>query len=173
MSEDNSGNHKNNGPSASSGQIAEVIRAALHRRVDSEFTPAQAMAASENYRNGMNHYRRRGREFLAEGDYRQAAEKSWGAFAQSVKAIAADYSMRISFHGSIIRVAGHLASLAAQDDPDAGAVLSDGLGQARSLHQHFYENDLPPEQVIFSTQRVGAAIDLMQQRFTPGANGGN
>ena len=152
---------------------AAIIRAALRGRSDSELAPEDIPAFAQNYRNGMNHYRRRGREFLAEGDYRQAAEKSWGAFAQSVKSIAADYGMRISFHGSIISVAGHLASLAAQDDLDAGAVLSDGLGQARSLHQHFYENDLPPEQVIFSTQRVSAAIDLMQHRFTPGANGGN
>ena len=161
MTEANHGKHKNNG-----SEVAEAIRAALHRRVDSEFTSAQAIAASENYRNGMNHYRRRGQQFLAEGDYRQAAEKSWGAFAQSVKAIAADYGMRISFHGSIIGVAGRLASLVAQDDPDAAAILNDGLGQARSLHQHFYENDLPAEQVIFSAQRVGAAIDLMQERFS-------
>ena len=171
MTEANHGKHKNNGPhthkeNGSSGEVGEAIRAALHRRVDSEFTSAQAIAASENYRNGMNHYRRRGRQFLAEGDYRQAAEKSWGAFAQSVKAIAADHGMRISFHGSIIGVAGRLASLAAEDDPDAGEVLRQGLGLARSLHQHFYENDLEPEDVHFSANRVAAAIDLMQQRFS-------
>ena len=165
MSEENHAKHKNSG-----AEVAEAIRAALNRRVDSEFTQAQAAAASENYRNGMNHYRRRGRQFLAEGDYRQAAEKSWGAFAQSVKAIAADHGMRISFHGSIVSVAGHLASLTEQDDPDAGAVLRDGLGLARSLHQHFYENDLPARDVIFSSEKVSVAIDLMQQRFA--TNGG-
>ena len=162
-------NENNHGNQNGGGDVAAVIRAALNRRADSEFTQAQAIAASENYRNGMNHYRRRGRQFLAEGDYRQAAEKSWGAFAQSVKAIAADHGMRISFHGSIVSVAGHLASLTEQDDPDAGAVLRDGLGLARSLHQHFYENDLPARDVIFSSEKVSVAIDLMQQRFA--ANG--
>ena len=164
MNEETPGNHKNNG-----AEVADVIRSALHRRVDSEFTPAQAMAASENYRNGMNHYRRRGQQFLAVGDYRQAAEKSWGAFSQSVKAIAADYGMRISFHGSIISVAGSLATLAAQDDAGAAEVLRQGTGLARSLHQHFYENDLPSEDVIYSAGRVAAAIDLMQQRFANGS----
>jgi len=129
------------------------------------------MTASENYRNGMNHYRRRGREFLAEGDYRQAAEKSWGAFAQSVKAIAADYGMRISFHGSIISVASRLSTLANRDDPNAGAILRAGLNSARSLHQHSYENDLEPDVIMLSAGDVNAAIDLMQHRFSAGANG--
>ena len=152
---------------------AAIIRAALRGRSDSELAPEDIPAFAQNYRNGMNHYRRRGQQFLAEGDYRQAAEKSWGAFAQSVKAIAADYGMRISFHGSIISVASALASLASQDDSAEDGALRDGLSSARSLHQHFYENDLEPEDVIFSAERVAAAIDLMQHRFTPGANGGN
>ena len=150
--------------------LTEVIRAALNQRVDSQFTPSQAQAASENYRNSMNHYRRRGQQSLAKEDYRQAAEKSWGAFAQSVKAIAADYGLRISFHGSIVSVAGRLATIATQDDPDAGAVLRQGLGFARSLHQHFYEIDLPAEDVTFSAGRVFAAVDLMQQRFSATSN---
>lgn len=152
---------------------AAIIRAALRGRSDSELAPEDIPAFAQNYRNGMNHYRRRGREFLAEGDYRQAAEKSWGAFAQSTKAIAADYGMKISFHGTIISVASRLATLAGQDAPDAGEALRNGLSSARSLHQHFYENDLEPEDVIFSAERVAAAIDLMQQRFTPGADGGS
>ena len=121
-----------NGGADRAATLAEVIRAALNQRVDSQFTPSQAQAASENYRNSMNHYRRRGQQSLAEEDYRQAAEKSWGAFAQSVKAIAADYESRISFHGSIVSVAGRLATIAAQEDPDAEAVLRDGLQAARA-----------------------------------------
>ena len=101
------------------------------------------------------------------------AEKSWGAFAESTKAIAADYGMKISFHGTIISVASRLATLAAQDAPDAGEALRHGLSSARSLHQHFYENDLEPEDVIFSAERVAAAIGLMQHRFSAGADGGS
>ncbi len=163
MTTEDHGNHNANGQ-----DIAAAIRAAIRRQFDTDMPPAQAAAFAENYRNSMNFYRRHGQEYLAAGDYRQAAEKSWGAFASSVKSIAADYGMKITFHGSIINVAGRLATLAAQDDQDAGEVISSGLGLARSLHQHFYENDLPPGQVIFSAGKVAVAIDLMQQRFASG-----
>ena len=151
---------------------AAVIRAALRGRSDSELSPEDVPAFAENYRNSMNFYRRHGQEYLAVGDYRQAAEKSWGAFASSVKSIAADYGMKISFHGSSISVSSALATLAGESDPGDRDVLSVGLSSARSLHQHFYENDLPADDVIFSAGRVVEAIDLMQRRFASVASGG-
>lgn len=162
-----------NGQNRNGADVAAAIRAAFRVPSDSEIAPGDAPALARTYRSIMDEYRQHGRQYLAAGDYRQAAEKSWGAFAESVKSIAADYGMKISFHGTIISVAGSLATLAARDDSDAGITLNQGLGLARSLHQHFYENDLPPEQVAFSSERVNAAIDLMQQRFAAGANGGN
>ena len=128
---------------------------------------------AENYRNSMNFYRRHGQEYLAAGDYRQAAEKSWGVFASSVKSIAADYGMKISFHGShgsSISVVSALATLAGESDPGDRDVLSIGISSARSLHQHFYENHLPADDVIFSSGRVVETIDLMQRRFASVAN---
>ena len=151
--------------------LASVIRAALRGRSDSELPPEDIHGFAQNYRNSMNYYWRHGEECLETRDYQQAAEKSWGAFAASVKSIAADHGMRISFHGSIISVASALASLASQDDSAEGAALRDGLSAARSLHQHFYENDLPGEEVEFSASRVAAAIDLMQQRFAGNGSG--
>lgn len=148
--------------------VAAVIRASFRVPSDSEIAPGDAPTLARTYRSMMDDCRQHGHQYMAAGDYRQAAEKSWGAFAESVKSIAADYGMKISFHGTIVGVAGRLATLAAQDDPDAGTLLNDGLGLARSLHQHFYENDLPAEQVIFSAERVAAAIDLMQRRFAAG-----
>ena len=70
-------------------------------------------------------------------------------------------------------MAGRLSSLAAQDDPAAGALLHQGLGLARSLHQHFYEDDLPADDVIYSAGVVAEAIDVMQQRFGLDGGGGN
>ena len=163
MSEANRNNQNHNG-----ADVAAAIRAAFRVPSDSEIVPGDGPALARTYRSMMDEYRQHGRQYLASGDYRQAAEKSWGAFAESVKSIAADYGMKISFHGTIISVASRLATLAA---PDAGEVLRDGLTSARSLHQHFYENDLEPEDVRFSADRVAAAIDLMQQRFASGANG--
>ena len=165
MSEANSNNQNHNG-----ADVGAAIRAAFRVPSDSEIVPGDGPALARTYRSMMDEYRQHGRQYLASGDYRQAAEKSWGAFAESVKSIATDYGMKISFHGTIISVASRLATLAA---PDAGEVPRDGLTSARSLHQHFYENDLEPEDVHFSADRVAAAIDLMQQRFAADANGGN
>ena len=160
-----------NGQNPNGADVAATIRAAFRVPSDSEIEPGDAPSLARTYRGMMEEYRQHSLQYLAEGDYRQAAEKSWGAFAESVKSIAADYGMKISFHGTIIGVAGRLATLVAQDEPDTGEILQQGLGLARSLHQHFYENDLDPEAVNYSAARVAAAIDLMQQRFAAGANG--
>ena len=154
--------------SASSADVAAVIRAARNMRVDSEIPQDEAAALSGKYRDIMTYYRQHSRECLAAGDYLQGAEKAWGAYAASVKAIAADYGLKISFHGSIISVASRLAALANRDDPNAGVVLRAGLHLARSLHQHSYENDLEPEVINLAADDVAAAIDLMQQRFANG-----
>lgn len=151
-------------------EVAAAIRAAFRVPSDSEVAPGDALDLARTYRGIMDDYRQKGRGYLAAGDYRQAAEKSWGAFAESVKSIAADYGMRISFHGTIVGVAGRLATLAAADDPGDGVILRNGLHSARSLHQHFYENDLAPDDVVYSTGVVADAIDLMQERF--GGGGG-
>ena len=160
------GNHN-----ASGQDTAAAIRAALRGRRDLELSLADAAQLAETYRASLGDYRGHSLQCLEAGDYQQAAEKSWGAFAESVKAIAADYGLRLSHHCHVIRVSGQLATLAAQHDTDAEPILRDGLSAARSLHQHFYENDLPADDVIFSTNRVAAAIDLMQQRFSSANDG--
>ena len=139
---------------------------------DLELAPGDVAELAAGYRYMLRDYREHSAEYLAKGDFRQAAEKAWGSYAESVKSIAADHGFRLSHHGHIVRVGGALASVTSQDDPNDGEVLRQGLGLARSLHQHFYENDLPADDVIFSSQRVGAAIDLMQQRFSANSNGG-
>ena len=163
----------NGGGKGARADPAAAIRAAFRMPSDSEIAPGDAPGTAETYRRLMDDYREHGSRYLADGDYRQAAEKNWGAFAESVKSIAADYGMKISAHGTIVSVASRLSNLAAQDDPEAGALLRQGLGLARSLHQHFYEDDLPAEDVIYSAGVVAAAIDLMQQRFAmnDGSNG--
>ena len=162
-----------NGSDAARPDTAAAIRSAMRGRSDAELRPEDTARIAASYRSNLDYYRQHGRECLAAGDYRQAAEKLWGAYAQSVKSVAADYGVRISFHGSIISVGDALAALAAQDDPAAGEALDEGLARARSLHQHFYENDLSERAVIRSSARVAEAIDLMQQRFgRAGGNGG-
>lgn len=165
MSEGNPGNHENNG-----ADVAATIRAALHSvRSNTDLSPGYAADLSESYRNCAKHFVRRSRESIESGDYHKAAKMTWAAFAASVDAIAASYRLRISRHLDTSRVCGVLA---VNSDSNAKIVLHIGLSSARSLHQHIYADDLPAEQVAHSAGKAFEAIDLMQQRFAAGANGG-
>ena len=114
------------------------------------------------------HYRRHTQQSLAEGDYRQAAEKSWGAYTQTIKAIAADHSALIPTHAAILRVSQELMDLVDQTGGSGLAITLDrGLVAARALHTHFYENDMPSRSVRVAASDVAAAIDLLQQLFAP------
>lgn len=150
----------------STEQVSDAIRAGLREgRQPVDLSPAEASHQSTVYRGNLAHYRDHAQASLDEGDYLQAAEKSWGTYAQTIKAIGADHLLRITHHASIIGVAGHLSELAASIDPASGDTLRHGLSAARSLHQHFYENDLPDRMVIGNAADVGLAIDLLQELF--------
>ena len=149
-------------------QVADAIRAGLRpSRQPVVLSTDEASDKAATYRNSLAHYRQHIAKSLGEGDYRQAAEKSWGAYTQAHKAIAADHRLRLSHHASIIGVAGQLASLVGESDALVGYRLTIGLAFARSLHQHFYENDLPDRMVTTSSEAVTAAIDLLHQLFPP------
>ncbi len=148
-------------------QVSDAIRAGLREgRQPVDLSPAEASQQSAVYRGNLGHYLRHAQTSLEQDDHLQAAEKSWGSYAQTIKAIGADHLLRITHHASIIGVAGHLAELAANIDPESGVVLRHGLSAARSLHQHFYENDLPNRIVVENVSDVGTAIDLLQELFT-------
>ena len=117
------------------------------------------------YRDNSVHYREHVRNSLDAGNYRQVAEKSWGAYSQTVKAIAADHNLRVRSHTSILRVSEQLVALVSRADPVAGSLLDNGMNSAHSLHIHFYENDLPYETVTRRADAVAAAIDLVQELF--------
>ena len=149
-------------------QVTDAIRAGLrHGREPVNPPSPEIIAKSAVYRRSLAHYRQHAQDSLAQGDYLQAAEKSWGAYTQTLKIIAADRGLPLSHHASIIAVAGRLATLVGASSPEAGNTLRHGLSTARSLHQHFYENDLPDETVTASTADVMATIDLLQQLFAP------
>ena len=159
-------------PNFTEQQVAAAIRAGLREgRRQVNLSPTEAEDKAATYRSNLAHYRQRVQTSLDAGDYLQAAEKSWGSYAQTLKAIGADHQLSITHHASIIGVAGRLADLAGQSDPQNGVALTDGLHIARSLHTHFYENDLPDTTVVTATSRVGEAIDLMQELFANNGNG--
>lgn len=154
-------------PPFTAAQIANAVAAGRAPRWDAALTPEQAVAHAAQYRDNQAHYQQHAAQSLADGDYRQAAEKSWGAFTQTVKAIAADRQVHLSSHISIMRVVGQLSALAGQADPDAADRLNEATGLAHSLHTHFYENDLPDAVVTRSAGAVANAIALLQELFPP------
>ena len=148
-------------------QVAAAIRSGIGGRQNSRLSPRRAAQRSAAHRRILSHCQQHAQKSLNEGDYLQAAEKSWGAYAQTVKAIGADHQLRIAHHAAIIGVASRLALLVKASDPVAGNVLRYGLATARSLHQHFYENDLPDDAVIESAADVEVAVALLRQLFPP------
>ena len=149
-------------------QVAAAIRSSIGAgRQNARLSPRRAAQRSAAHRRILAHCQQHAQKSLNEGDYLQAAEKSWGAYAQTVKAIGADHQLRIAHHAAIIGVASRLALLVKTSDPVAGNVLRYGLATARSLHQHFYENDLPDDEVIEAAADVEVAVALLQQLFPP------
>lgn len=154
-------------PNFTQQQVADAIRAGLPNRPDVALSVSDAPERAATYRDRLAHYREHVRKSLAERDYGQAAEKSWGAYSQSVKAIATDHGLRVRSHTNILRVSEQLIALVSQSDPATGVILDNGADSAHSMHIHFYENDLPDATVIRRAERVEDAIDLLQTLFSP------
>ena len=150
-----------------SRQITDAIRAGLRpNRRPVALSPVDATSKAAAYRNSLAHYRQHAQNSLTQGDYLQASEKSWGAYTQTIKAIAADHHSLIPTHAGILRVSEALMDLVDQAGGSNLAITLDrGLVAARALHTHFYENDMPSRSVRVAASDVAAAIDLLQQLF--------
>ncbi len=158
-------------PTFTDDQVVAAIRTAFSPRWDTSLTPEEAVTHAGIYRDSLDHYRKHVQRSLGESDYRQVAEKSWGAFTQIVKAIGADHQIKLSSHVGIYRVAGELAALVGQADPDAEIALNNATGLVSGLHTHFYENYLTDAVVTQSAAMVSDAIDLLQEYFPPPTEG--
>ena len=154
-------------PTFTNEQVVAAIRTAFSPRWDTSLSEEDAAAHAETYRANLAHYRQHVQRSLDEGDYLQAAEKSWGAFTQIVKAIGADHQIKLSSHVGIYRVAGELASLVGQLNPDAENMLNDTATLVSGLHTHFYEGNLTDAMVGQSAGTVSDGIDLLQEYFPP------
>ncbi len=148
-------------------QVADAVQTALRPgRPPVALSPGDAADKAAAYRDNLAHYRRHAQKSLDEGDYRQAAEKSWGAYSQTVKAIAAERRSLIPGHAGILRVSERLSDLVDQRGyGDLAITLRRGLVAARALHTHFYENDLPGGSVRVAAYDVATAVVLLQDLF--------
>ena len=146
-------------------QVSDAIRAGLSRREDVVVEAGEAAGLTNTYLGNLDHYRQHVQKSLADGDYRQAAEKSWGAYAQAIKKIGAEHGLHVTSHRSILQVSGQLTSLVNRHDAETAAALTTGLVVACAMHTHFYENDLPASAVVASAEIVANAINLLQVLF--------
>ena len=147
-------------------QVGEAIRAGLSGgRQNYNLTVVEAQEKCAIYRGNLSHYRNVAQQCVNEGDYLQAAEKSWGAYAQAVKAAGAGHGMHVNTHRSVLRVAEEFTALTATVNSGDAARLRVGYLSARSLHQHFYENDMGDAEVEKGVADVMDAVNLLQSLF--------
>ena len=81
-------------------------------------------------------FQQRGNSELRDGDDLVGAELMWGAAARATKAAAARMGMRHRSHRQLFEVARRLAERSGIDG------LRELLGDASTLHKHFYESNL-------------------------------
>ena len=160
-------------PPFTSEQVTDAIHLGLcpGLRPDSrpvDLSPDDAHKKAGAYRASQVIYRQHTAESLARGDYRQTAEKSWGASPKPSRPLPLTTVCWVPTHSGVLRVSGQLTGLAKQSvERNTATILTRGLIAARALHIHFYENDLPDDAVILSSADVATTIDLLQRLFPP------
>ena len=102
---------------------------------------------------------RQGREELAKGDTRQAAEKGWGAAAQIVKAIAESRGLPHGGHGQLFATVLDLRN--ETGDEEIGRLFH----VANSLHNNFYENNQEADIVREALDDVERFVDKVEPLY--------
>ena len=98
-------------------QIENAVRYGMRGdRMRYETGADEAAQKRDTHLENLTHYRSVAQKCLEEGDYRQAAEKYWGAYAQTIKATCAGCSIRVSTHANILSVAQGITALASSAD---------------------------------------------------------
>ena len=90
----------------------------------------------------------RAEDYLRQGDLKQASEKSWGAAACALKAIAEQRGWHHQSHSLLFDISGQVAE--ELDRP----YLRDMFQSAKAMHQNFYEDWEPEEGVEYAVAKV-------------------
>ncbi len=93
-------------------------------------------------------YMDRAEDYLRQGDLKQASEKSWGAAACALKAIADRRGWLHQSHSLLFDISGQISEELGKPD------LRDMFAVARSMHQNFYENWYQEDEVEHGVGRV-------------------
>ena len=108
-----------------------------------------SMTTAENKYSAMSQeFLVRAEDYLERGDLVQASEKSWGAAACALKAIAERRGWNHQSHSLLFDISGQVAEELGKPN------LRDMFAVARSMHQNFYENWYQEDEVGHGVGRV-------------------
>ena len=111
---------------------------------------------SNKYAAMSRDYMQRAEGYLQQGDLVQASEKSWGAAACALKAIAEERGWHHQSHSLLFDISGQVAEELANPN------LRDMFAVARSMHQNFYENWYQEDEVEHGVRRVREYLSELQ-----------
>ena len=104
--------------------------------------------SSTKYAAMSRDYMQRAERYLQQGDLVQACEKSWGAAACALKAIAEQRGWHHQSHSLLYDISGQVVDELGRQD------LRNMFAVARSMHQNFYENWNPEDEVQYGVEEV-------------------
>ena len=111
---------------------------------------------TRKYRDDSRSLLAQARDELARGDVRQASENGWGAAAQILKAVAEQRGWDHDRHRHFSRIASRLRSELGDGD------LYRAFRVAEGLHENFYEDTLPAEDVVLDLLDVERLLDKVE-----------
>ena len=98
------------------------------------------------------------KEQLGKGDRLQAAEKSWGAVAHSLKIISQERGEPYFFHSDARRLVNKIATRSRHRE-----LIRGKFAIAEGLHRNFYEDTRSIEDLKQDLQSVEQLLDLLEQ----------
>ena len=111
---------------------------------------------TQQYRQANERFMAQARRELADGDLAQASEKGWGAAAQMLKAIAQQRGWEHSRHRHHQNTASRLRSETGDGD------IRRLFAVASVIHENFYENNLPPDEIAENLDDVQALLSKLR-----------
>ena len=111
-----------------------------------------------DYRQQSREFLTKGREYLAAGEWHQAAEKGWGAAAWMEKAVAVTHGWQYNKRDQFFTVIHEARGLSGD------ARLRNLSNTANTLHGYFYTRQrfLLPENISESLDDVELMLDILQ-----------
>jgi hypothetical protein len=111
---------------------------------------------TQTYQQASQRFLAQAKQELADGDLPQASEKGWGATAQILKAIAEQRGWEHSRHRHYHRIVSRLRSETGDGD------IAHLFAVASVLHENFYENVLPPDEIAENLDDVQALLSKLK-----------